>query len=387
MSTSKDCPFGAGRGSQPAIRFPLFLKAGPPKNTLFWRNRALFPVASRSNPRCSKAQIASYLAQIRRFLAPTAWASSTSTTKKISPQATQAWFFGQWLEKGRGCPWHACGTVGWNNTMTYPWEESSLYISHVPGFKVSPNPSWKSRRPIGKQRAMPGSSWHLPQIPLFLKVAPPKNNLLWRNRAFFPLASRSNPRWSKAQITERSSTSTTKKISPQATQAWFRKGSGRFWTCFFGQWLENGRGCPWHACGTIGWNNTMTCPWAGPSLYISPVPWSWRWVLAPPKIAGGPLQAKGMPGSSWHLPQTPLFLEVAPQKNNLFWRNRAFFPVVSRSNPRCSKAQIASCWAQIGRFLALAPQRMSHLFGKDSVFFGDNVNVFNFWIFWRSQLL
>ena len=72
MSTSKDCPFGAGRGSQPAIRFPLFLKAGPPKNTLFWQNRALFPVASRSNPRCSKPQIASYLAQIRRFLAPTA---------------------------------------------------------------------------------------------------------------------------------------------------------------------------------------------------------------------------------------------------------------------------------------------------------------------------
>ena len=72
MRPHRACPFGAGRGSQPAIRFPLFLKAGPPKNNLFWRNRALFPVASRSNPRCSKAQIVSYLAQIRRFLAPTA---------------------------------------------------------------------------------------------------------------------------------------------------------------------------------------------------------------------------------------------------------------------------------------------------------------------------
>ena len=197
MSTSKDCPFGAGRGSQPAIRFPLFLKAGPPKNTLFWRNRALFPVASRINPRCSKPQIASYLAQIRRFLAPTAWASSTSTTKKISPQATQAWFrkgsgrfwacfFGQWLEKGRGCPWHACGTVGWNNTMTYPWEESSLYISHVPGFKVSPKPSAENRGGHRQAKGMPGSSWHLPQIPLFLKVARQKTTYFGEIGRFFP---------------------------------------------------------------------------------------------------------------------------------------------------------------------------------------------------------
>ena len=59
-------------------------ESGPPKNTLFWRNRAFFPVGSRSNPRCSKAQIASYLAQIRRFLAPTAWASSASTTKNVA---------------------------------------------------------------------------------------------------------------------------------------------------------------------------------------------------------------------------------------------------------------------------------------------------------------
>ena len=52
--------------------FPFVSKSSPPKNTLFWRNRALFPVASRSNARCSKAQVASYLAQIRRFLVPTA---------------------------------------------------------------------------------------------------------------------------------------------------------------------------------------------------------------------------------------------------------------------------------------------------------------------------
>ena len=165
MRPHQACPFGAGRGSQPAIRFPLFLKAGPPKNTLFWRNKALFFVASRSNPRCSKAQIASYLAQIRRFLAPTAWASSASTTKKISPQATQAWFrkgsrrfwacfFGRWLEKGRGCPWHACGTIGtiqWHNhgrnlTSTYP---------HALGCEGQSQPQLESRRPNGKQRACP----------------------------------------------------------------------------------------------------------------------------------------------------------------------------------------------------------------------------------------
>ena len=252
MSTSKDHEATPslsiwGRGSQPAIRFPLFLKAGPPKNTLFWRNRALFPVASRSNPRCSKAQIASYLAQRRRFLAPTAWASSASTTKKISPQPTQAWF-----------------------------------------------------------------------------------------RA-----------------------------------------------CFLGQWLEKGRGCPWHACGTIGWNNTMT--WEESNLYISPYPWIWRSVPTPAGIAEAHWQAKGMPGRSCRLPPIPLFLkfsESGPPKNNLFWRNRAFFPVASRSNPRCSKAQIASYWAQIGRFLALAPQRMSHL-----LFFGDNVNVSNFWISLKKPVI
>ena len=196
MRPHQACPFGAGRGSQPAIRFPLFL-AGPPKNTLFWRNRALFPVASRSNPRCSKAQIASYLAQIRRFLAPTAWASSTSTTKKISPQATQAWFrkgsrrfwacfFGRWLEKGRGCPWHACGTIGWNNTMTYPWEESNLYISPCPWiWRSVPTPAGIAEA-HWQAKGMPGSSCHLPQIPLFLKVARQKKTYFGEIGRFFP---------------------------------------------------------------------------------------------------------------------------------------------------------------------------------------------------------
>ena len=163
MRPHQACPFGAGRGSQPAIRFPLFLKAGPPINTLFWRNRALFPVASRSNPRCSKAQIASYLAHLRRCLAPTAWASSTSATKKISPQATQAWFpagsglvfLGDGWKRAVAVPdmlaapsvekiqWH---THERNRASTYP---------HVPGSEGQPQPQLESRRPIGKQRACP----------------------------------------------------------------------------------------------------------------------------------------------------------------------------------------------------------------------------------------
>ena len=195
MRPHQACPFGAGRGSQPAIRFPLFLKAGPPKNTLFWRNRVLFPLASRSNPRCSKAQIANYLAQIRRFLAPTAWASSTSTTKKISPQATQAWF-----RKGsRLVPdmlaapsvetiqWH---THGRNRTSTNP---------RTPGFEGQSQPELESRRPIGKQRACPEAHVTSHRF-LSSQSGPPKNNLFWRNRAFFPVASRSNARCSKAHI-------------------------------------------------------------------------------------------------------------------------------------------------------------------------------------------
>ena len=145
-------------------------------------------MASGRNRRCSKAQIASYLAHIRRFLAPTAWASSTSTTKKISPQATQAWFrkgsrrfwagfFGQWLEKGRGCPWHACGTIGWNNTMTYPWEESNLYISPYPwSWRSVPTPSWNRGGPLtskGHARKLMSP----PTDSFISESGPPKNNL------------------------------------------------------------------------------------------------------------------------------------------------------------------------------------------------------------------
>ena len=106
-------------------------------------------------------------------------------------------------------------------------------------------------------------------------------------------------------------------------------------------------------------------------LKLSPNP-SWK--------RGGPLASKGHARKVMSPPTGSFISESGPPKNNLFWRNRAFFPMASRSKPRCSKAQIASYWAQIGRFLALAPQRMSHLFGKDRVVFGDNVNVFNFWI-------
>ena len=112
MSTSKDheatpsLSIWGWPGVTASNSFPFVSKSRPAKKHL---------ILSRSKPRCSKTQIASYLAQIRRFLAPTARASSTSTTKKISPQATQAWFrkgsrrfwacfFGRWLEKGRGCP-------------------------------------------------------------------------------------------------------------------------------------------------------------------------------------------------------------------------------------------------------------------------------------------
>ena len=124
----------------------------------------------------------------------------------------------------------------------------------------------------------------------------------------------------------------------------------------------------------------MTCPWAGPSLYISPCP-GVEGESQPHLKSRRPIASKGHARKLMAPPTDSFISESGPPKNNLLWRNRAFFPVVSRSNPRCSEAQIASCWAQIGRFLALAPQSMSHLFGKDSVFFGDNVNVFNFWIF------
>ena len=210
------------------------------------------------------------------------------------------------------------------------------------------------------------------------------------------MASRSNPRCSKAQIASylaqirrflaptawASSTSTTKKISPQATQACFRKGSRRFWACIFWAMVGKGPWLFWHACGTIGWNSTMT------NLYISPCPCICRLVPTPAGIAEAHWQAQGMPGSSCHLPQIPLFLKVARQKTTYFGEIGRFFPMASRSNPRCSKVQIASYWAQIRRFLALAPQRMSHLFGKDRLFFGDdNVNVFNFWISLKKPVI
>ena len=193
MSTSKDheatpsLAGGARKGHARKVMSPptdsFISERDPPKNSLFWRNRALFPVASRSNPRCSKAQIASYLAQIRRFLALTAWASSTSTT---GSRRFWACFFGQWLEKGRGCPWHACGTIGWNNTMTYPWEESNLYISPYPWiWRAIPTPAgiavaqWQGK-------GMPGRSCHLPQIPLFLKETRQKTAYFGKIGRFSP---------------------------------------------------------------------------------------------------------------------------------------------------------------------------------------------------------
>ena len=163
MRPHQACPFGAGRGSQPAIRFPLFLKAGPPKNNLFWRNRAFFPVASRSYPRCSKAQIASYLAQIRRFLAPTAWASSTSTTKKISLQATQAWFqkgFRRfwacffWAMVGKG-PWLSLTCLRHYRLKQYnDIPMGGIEPLHIPmslDLKVSPNLSWNRGGPLASK--------------------------------------------------------------------------------------------------------------------------------------------------------------------------------------------------------------------------------------------
>ena len=181
------------------------------KNTWFWRNRAFFPVASRSNPRCSKAQIASYLAQIRRFLAPTAWASSTSTTEKISPQATQAWFRKGsrrfwacffWAMVGKG-PWLSLACLRHHRLKQYNDISMGgiepLHIQLFLDLKDSPNPSWNRGGPLAsKEHARKAVS---PPTDSFVSESgPPKNNLFWRNRAFFPVASRSNPRCSKAQI-------------------------------------------------------------------------------------------------------------------------------------------------------------------------------------------
>ena len=181
------------------------------KTPYFGEIELFFPMASRSNPRCSKAQIASYLAQIRRFLgtlAPTAWASSTSTTKKISPQATQAWFrkgsrrfwacfFGQWLENlSLTCLRHH--RLKQYNDIPMGGIEP-LHVPMSLDLKDSPNPSWNRGGPLAsKEHARKAAS---PPTDSFLSESgPPKNNLFWRNRAFFPVASRSNPRCSKAQI-------------------------------------------------------------------------------------------------------------------------------------------------------------------------------------------
>ena len=195
MSTSKD------HEATPAAK----------KNTLFWRNRAFFPVAPRSNPRCSKAQIASYLAQIRRFLAPTAWASSTSTTEKISPQATQAWFRKGscrfwacffWAMVGKG-PWLSLTCLRHHRLKQYnDISMGGIEPLHIPislDLKDTPNPSWNRGGPLAsKEHARKAVS---PPTDSFVSESgPPKNNLFWRNRAFFPVASRSNPRCSKAQI-------------------------------------------------------------------------------------------------------------------------------------------------------------------------------------------
>ena len=180
------------------------------KHTLFWRNRAFFPVASRSNPRCSKAQIASYLAQIRRFLAPTAWASSTSTTEKISPQATQVvpegfpqvlgLFF--WAMVGKG-PWLSLTCMRQHRLKQYnDISMGGIEPLHIPmslDLMDRPNPSWNRGGPLASKeharKAVPP-----PADSFVSESGPPKKNLFWRNRAFFPVASRSNPRCSKAQI-------------------------------------------------------------------------------------------------------------------------------------------------------------------------------------------
>ena len=197
------------------------------------------------------------------------------------------------------------------------------------------------------------------------------------------MASRSKPRCSKAQIASylaqirrflaptawASSTSTTKQISPQATQAWFRKGSRRFWACFF--WAMVGDR-PWLSLTYLRHHRLKQyndIPMGGIKPLRFSIPLDLKVSPNPSWNRGGPLASKGHARKLMPPPTDSFISESGPPKNNLFWRNRAFFPVASRSNPRCSKAQIASYWAQIGRFLALAPQRMSHLFGKDRVFF------------------
>ena len=158
IGKQRACP--EARVTPPQI--PLFLKVARQKTTYFGEIGRFFPVVSRSNPRCSKAQIASYLARIRRFLAPIAWASSASTTKKISPQSTQAWF-----RKGSRRFWASFfGGNGWKRAVAVPDMLAAPSVEtiqwHIHGrnrastypavFRVEgqSQPQLESRRPIGK---------------------------------------------------------------------------------------------------------------------------------------------------------------------------------------------------------------------------------------------
>ena len=186
MRPHRACPFGAGRGSQPAIRFPLFLKAGPPKNNLFWRNRALFPVASRSNPRCSKAQIASYLAQIRRFLAPAAGASSTSTRKPASNASVVPEGLAQvlglffWAMVGKG-PWLSLTCLRHHRLKQYndiPMGGiEPLHVLMSLDLEVSLSPSWNRGGPLASKgharKGMPP-----PTDSFISESGPPKKQLI-----------------------------------------------------------------------------------------------------------------------------------------------------------------------------------------------------------------
>ena len=180
------------RPHQPQKKTPYFGEIG-----------RFFPVAPRSNPRCSKAQIASYLAQIRRFLAPTAWASSTSTTEKISPQATQAWFRKGscrfwacffWAMVGKG-PWLSLTCLRHHRLKQYNWHiqpMGGIEPLHIPpihslDLKDSPNPSWMGRNRGGPLASKDARKAVSPPTDSFVSESgPPKNNLFWRNRAFFP---------------------------------------------------------------------------------------------------------------------------------------------------------------------------------------------------------
>ena len=154
MRPHQACPFGAGRGSQPAIRFRLFLKAGPPKNTLFWRNRAFFPVASRSNPRCSKAQIASYLAQIRRAALTPQRKSARKQSKRGSGRVPTGSGLVFWAMVGKG-RWLSLTCLRHHRLKQYnDIPMGGIEPPHTPmplDLKVSPNPSWNCGVPLASK--------------------------------------------------------------------------------------------------------------------------------------------------------------------------------------------------------------------------------------------